>query len=84
MNKIRSYHVETEIGSGDLEIFNKDGSGYMAVYHGLSGLAHVKQQGHEMIATNVDFKISNLNIDNLIDDCRSEIQKRDSIITSFA
>jgi hypothetical protein len=83
MTKFKSFHVETKIGNGDLDIFVKSRGEYFANYNGLSGLAHEIKLGSETLAANVDFKFEDSSYDNLIVKCRAEIEKRDSAILCF-
>jgi hypothetical protein len=84
MKKSKSFHIDTQIGGGTLEISEKSDGGYSASYHGLSGCAHEKKHGHETpLAANVDFTCDDVSYDNLITKCRVEIEKRDSEILDF-
>lgn len=83
MKKIKSFRVDTKIGNGTLDIFEKNEGGYFAEFHGLSGLAHVKSVGATPLAANIDFTFGDTSYNDIIEKCRSEIETRDSEILNF-
>lgn len=82
MTKIKSFYVSTMEGGGDLDIFEKSG-GYSACFQGSSGLAHETRSDRETLMANIKFTLVDTSLDNIIENCRVEIEKRDSRIISF-
>lgn len=84
MSKFKSYHVETKIGSGQLDIVEKSAGSYFATYHGLSGQPHQITHGCESpVAANIDFQLSGKSYENLIEKCLLKIAELDSEVLSI-